>query len=67
MFTMATTANFNTSQEDMTIMVEDYLNDRLQDPADMENIDTLLLDIQEHQDLLKKQVGDNQFTIHFQR
>ena len=64
---MAATASVDTSREDITIMVEDYLNDKLQDPDDLENIDTLLLDIHEHQDLLKKQVSDNQFILYSQR
>ena len=36
--------------------VEDYLNDKLQTTADLESLDTLLIDVQKQQELLKRQV-----------
>lgn len=36
--------------------VEDYLDDKIQTAADLENVDDLLSRIQQQQDLLRKQV-----------
>lgn len=36
--------------------VEDYLNDKLQTKADFGSLDSLLLDVQKQQELLKQQV-----------
>lgn len=44
------------SSEDRDIRVEDYLNDKLQTAADLDNLDALLENVQDQQILLKKQV-----------
>ena len=43
------------SNEDLSVRVEDYLNDKLQTSADLENIDTLLKNVLKQQTLLKQQ------------
>lgn len=43
------------SKEDLSVRVEDYLNDKLQTSADLENIDTLLKNVLDQQTLLKQQ------------
>lgn len=45
------------SKEDQSIRVEDYLNDKLQDSADLASIDILLEDVRKQQVLLREQVG----------
>ena len=48
---------FERSQkEEQDIRVQDYLNDKLQDTADLAGIDTLLEDVRKQQALLKQQV-----------
>ncbi len=42
--------------EERDVRVEDYLNDKLQTVADLQSLDSLLLNVQNHQELLKKQV-----------
>ena len=42
--------------EERDIRVDDYLNDKLQIAADLENLDSLLLNVTNQQALLKKQV-----------
>ena len=42
--------------EEREIRAQDYLNDKLQDSADLASIDTLLKDVREQQALLKQQV-----------
>lgn len=42
--------------EDQAIRVQDYLNDKLQETADLASIDSLLEDVKKQQMLLKKQV-----------
>jgi hypothetical protein len=37
--------------------VEDYLDDKIQNAADLENVDDLLSRVQQQQDLLRKQVN----------
>ena len=44
------------SSEEQDIRVEDYLNDKLQTNADLENLDSLLATVRNQQALLKKQV-----------
>lgn len=44
------------SGEDQDIRVEDYLNDKLQTAADLDNLDALLENVQQQQNLLKEQV-----------
>lgn len=41
---------------DFRTRVEDYLDDRIQTVADLENVDDLLARVEEQQDLLKQQV-----------
>ena len=36
--------------------MEDYLNDKIQTPADLDNIEALLLSVKDQQELLRKQV-----------
>ena len=43
------------SKGDLSVRVEDYLNDKLQTSADLENIDTLLKNVLKQQTLLKQQ------------
>ena len=42
--------------EERDIRVEDYLNDKLQTAADLDNLDTLLENIQSQQSLITHQV-----------
>lgn len=39
------------------LRVEDYLDDKIQTAADLENVDDLLSRVQQQQDLLRKQVN----------
>lgn len=41
----------------MDSRVQDYLDDRLQSSADLDSLDTLLENVKNQQELLKKQVG----------
>ncbi len=41
---------------DLRTRVEDYLNDKIQTAADLDQVDSLLVRVQEQQDLLRKQV-----------
>ena len=43
------------SKEDLSVRVEDYLNDKIQTSADLENIDTLLENVLKQHTLLKQQ------------
>ena len=43
------------SKEDLNVRVEDYLNDKLQTSADLENLDTLLKNVLKQQNILKQQ------------
>ena len=55
------TAHRNPSQpstnEERDVRVEDYLNDKLQTTADLENLDALLDTVLQQQNLLKQQVS----------
>lgn len=42
-----------------TVRVEDYLNDRLQSQADLDNLDILIQSVQEQQILLRKQASQS--------
>lgn len=44
------------TEERRFVEVEDYLNDKIQTPADLDNIDALLLSVKDQQVLLRKQV-----------
>ena len=44
------------SQDDQSMRVHDYLDDKLQSDADLENIDALLRNVLDQQDLLRQQV-----------
>lgn len=62
--TMAASSNYASGavkSEDRAIRVEDYLNDKLQTSADLENIDTLLENILQQHSLLKEQVWLSRF------
>ena len=41
----------------MDVRVQDYLDDKLQSTADLETLDSLLDNVKNQQELLKKQVG----------
>lgn len=41
----------------MDARVQDYLDDKLQSAADLDSLDSLLDNVREQQELLKKQVG----------
>lgn len=45
---------------DVHMRVEDYLDDKIQTAADLENVDDLLSRVQQQQTLLRKQVRRNQ-------
>ena len=45
-----------TTKEERDIRVEDYLNDKLQTYADLENLDALLESVKAQQGLLRQQV-----------
>lgn len=53
---MPKTLSHQFSREDRDIRVEDYLNDKLQTAADLDNLDPLLETVQDQQNLLKEQV-----------
>jgi hypothetical protein len=42
---------------DTQVRVEDYLSDQLQSVTDLENLESLLTNVRNQQDLLRKQVG----------
>lgn len=44
---------------DVHMRVEDYLDDKIQTAADLENVDDLLSRVQQQQNLLRKQVKQN--------
>ena len=44
------------TNEELDVRVEDYLNDKLQTYADLENLDSLLQTVKEQQVLLRNQV-----------
>jgi hypothetical protein len=50
------TAASGTRSLDMEIRVQDYLNDKLQTTADLNSLDSLLLNIQQQHELLRVQV-----------
>jgi hypothetical protein len=47
----------SSSSADNKVRIEDYLNDKLQTSADLDNLDSLLEDVRKQQDLLRKQVS----------
>lgn len=53
---MAAEIAISVSADDPSIRAEDYLNDKIQTPGDLENIDSLLEDLRGQQYLLTKQV-----------
>lgn len=46
-----------TKAGEIHMRVEDYLDDKIQTVADLENVDDLLSRVQQQQDLLRKQVN----------
>ncbi|KAI9829595.1 MAG: hypothetical protein M1819_006100 [Sarea resinae] len=48
----------NKQRQELDIRVEDYLNDKLQTPADLQGLDSLLLNVKHQQALLKRQLHD---------
>lgn len=48
----------------MDARVQDYLDDKLQSAADLDSLDTLLDNVREQQELLKKQVGSSICYVH---
>lgn len=55
---MAQVAAQSSARVEQNIRVEDYLNDQLQNAVDLENLDTLLENVQMQYALLKEQVRD---------
>lgn len=53
---MAEVAAQSSTSAEQSTRVEDYLNDQLQSAADLENLDSLLANIQKQHTLLKEQV-----------
>ena len=51
---------------EQNVRVEDYLNDKLQTYADLENIDVLLRNVLEQQSLLQQQVRNKSTSSHVQ-
>lgn len=51
------------SSEDQDIRVEDYLNDKLQTYADLENLDSLLETVKQQQKLLREQVNGHHLLL----
>lgn len=51
------------SGEDRDIRVEDYLNDKLQTAADLDNLDALLENVRDRQNLLKEQLRVAEVTL----
>jgi hypothetical protein len=43
----------------MESRAQDFLDDKLQSAADLESVDSLLANVKQQQELLKKQVGLN--------
>ena len=54
-FAVSPTAN-RSLDEDCEVRVEDYMNDKLQTYADLENLDALLETVKQQQRLLREQV-----------
>lgn len=52
-----------TNGTDVDIRVQDYLNDKLQTEADLQNVDALLQNVQHQQELLKIQVSERPHSI----
>ena len=52
---MATLVRSDT-EERQSFAMEDYLNDKIQTPADLDNIEALMLSVKDQQELLWKQV-----------
>ena len=55
---MAQVATQTSTGVEQNIRVEDYLNDQLQSAADLENVSSLLENVQKQHVLLKEQVRD---------
>lgn len=53
---MAQVASRSSAGVEQSARVEDYLNDQLQTTADLENLDSLLENVQKQHNLLKEQV-----------
>ncbi|MCJ1246578.1 hypothetical protein MMC30_003787 [Trapelia coarctata] len=51
------------TNEERDVRVEDYLNDKLQTYADLENLDTLLETVKQQQTLLRQQLRDAESTL----
>lgn len=58
------TSAMHVSDEECDIRVEDYLNDKLQTKADLDNLDSLLENVRNQQRLLKQQVPDSSILLH---
>ncbi|MCJ1285788.1 hypothetical protein MMC26_005129 [Xylographa opegraphella] len=57
-------ASSQITKEELDVRVEDYLNDKLQTYADLENLDSLLQTLKEQQVLLRNQLRDAETTLH---
>lgn len=47
----------NESHDDVEVRLDDYLNDRIQNSADFDTLNTLIASVQTQQELLRKQVS----------
>ena len=53
---MASELGIEGTMDEYNVRAEDYLNDKIQTPADLENIDLLLQGVKDQQILLRMQV-----------
>lgn len=56
---MTKAAMITTRRSELEARARDYLDDKLQTPADFEGLEALLQQAQDQQEVLKKQVGTN--------
>lgn len=47
----------NEGHDDVEVRLDDYLNDRIQNSADFDTLNTLIANVQTQQELLRKQVS----------
>ncbi|KAI9748701.1 MAG: hypothetical protein M1815_003029 [Lichina confinis] len=59
---MATLIRSDTEERQYFAM-EDYLNDKIQTPADLDNIEALLLSVKDQQELLRKQLRETESIL----
>ncbi len=62
--TMAATMGGAATVDDISTKVEDYLNDKLQTPADLDGIESLLSSVKDQHSLLQRQVRNLGSSLH---